>query len=66
MTEVVLNGERVSVQSQNLEGALVELGYGGALVATALNGEFVPIGRRALTPITSEDRLEIIAPLQGG
>jgi sulfur carrier protein len=42
------------------------LGYGGAAVATALNEAFVPSALRASTPLSDGDRLEIVAPKQGG
>jgi sulfur carrier protein len=35
-------------------------------VATALNGDFVPAGLRAATPIRDGDRIEVVAPMQGG
>jgi sulfur carrier protein len=42
------------------------LGYGEAVVATALNGEFVPVSSRNEARLTEGDRLEILAPMQGG
>ena len=37
-----------------------------AVVATALNGAFVPKRLRAETPLREGDRIEIVAPRQGG
>ena len=37
-----------------------------ATVATALNGEFVPARARGATPVKDGDRIEIVAPRQGG
>ena len=42
------------------------LGYSDAIVATALNGEFVPARKREATPVRDGDRIEILAPRQGG
>ena len=42
------------------------LGYGGAKVATALNEGFVPEAARAATPLSEGDRIEVLAPMQGG
>ena len=49
-----------------LAAALQSLDYGDAKVATALNGEFVPARVRESTPVSEGDRLEIVAPRQGG
>jgi sulfur carrier protein len=35
-------------------------------VATALNGDFVPRDKRAATQIGNGDKVEIVAPRQGG
>jgi sulfur carrier protein len=45
---------------------LQDLGYGESIVATAVNGEFVPTGARPLTQLADGDRLEVLAPMQGG
>ncbi len=49
-----------------LEDALLELGYGSAHVATAINGEFVPHSLRSQTTLKPGDRLDVVAPMQGG
>ena len=41
-------------------------GYGAATVATALNGEFVPSQAREHTALRDGDRVEVLAPMQGG
>lgn len=61
-----LNGNAVEVTASTLSEALKELGYEGAVVATAVNKAFVPIAKRALTPIRDGDAIEIISPRQGG
>ena len=60
-----LNGTAIEVAARNLADALVELRYGGAL-ATALNGSFVPVAARAKTALHDGDRVEVLAPMQGG
>lgn len=63
---VVLNGEPVATPARNLAELLMEARYGGARVATALNGEFVPEPRRGDTALREGDRVEILSPRQGG
>ena len=64
--KIIVNGQSLEVTSTLLDAALGELGYGEARVATALNGEFVPEPARASTSLDNGDRLEILAPMQGG
>lgn len=64
--KIVLNGEPAEIEAQTLDRALDELGYANAVVATALNSEFVPAPMRGETMITEHDRIEIIAPMKGG
>jgi len=63
---IVCNGEKRDLKSENVAAALVELGYDDAVVATAVNGEFVPITARLRTPLVDNDRLEVLAPMAGG
>jgi sulfur carrier protein len=63
---IVLNGEPREVRAPALDAALDELGFGGATVATADNGRFVPAPARAATVLAEGDRLEVLAPRQGG
>jgi sulfur carrier protein len=63
---LIVNGERREVAAGTLAEALQALGFGGAKVATALNGEFVPARARAATLLKAGDRIEIVAPRQGG
>lgn len=64
--KIMVNGEKVEVNATALDAILVELGHGEAKVATALNEEFVPATLRADTELEAGDRLEIVAPRQGG
>ncbi len=63
---ITINGERREVSATSLDRLLGELGYGDARVATALDGAFVPAGRRPATRLTEGSALEILAPMQGG
>ncbi len=64
--KITLNGTETIVQSARLDLLLHELGYAGAVVATALNADFVPRDKRPETTVHDGDRLEVVAPLQGG
>jgi sulfur carrier protein len=63
---LVVNGEPQEVPAATLADALQSLDLAEAKVATALNGEFVPARSRASTPVKDGDRIEIVAPRQGG
>jgi sulfur carrier protein len=63
---LVVNGEMQDVPASTLADALQSLDLAEAKVATALNGEFVPARARASTPVKDGDRIEIVAPRQGG
>ncbi len=64
--KVTVNGTRHDLDATTIADALLELGYGRAKVATALNEVFVAAGQRADTVISDGDRLEVVAPMQGG
>ena len=63
---VLVNGAWREVSDNDLERALSELGYGDSVVATALNGEFVAASARNGTTLAEGDRIEVLAPMQGG
>ena len=64
--KIVLNGEPIEINVATL-GELCSIeGYGGAKIATAVNGEFVAERTRAATRLSEADRVEIVAPRQGG
>ena len=63
---LIVNGAEQDVAADTLAAALQALDYADAVVATALNGEFVPARTRAATPLAEGDRIEIVAPRQGG
>jgi len=64
--KIVVNGELADIRAVTLTELLNELGYADAIVATALNGTMVRAVKREATPITDGDRVEILAPMQGG
>lgn len=63
---LLLNGAPQDIAAKTLAEALTELGFAGRIVATAVNGEFVPARKRAEMPLSEGDRVEIVAPMQGG
>ena len=63
---IIVNGAAREVSAQDLATALAELGFGEAVVATALNGEFVAVAARPTTTLHAGDQLEVLAPMQGG
>ena len=63
---LIVNGDPRALAVTHLAEALAVLGYDEAIVATALNGEFVPRMARAHTRLKTGDKIEIVAPLQGG
>lgn len=64
--KIMVNGEDAQVSGVALLEVLAELGYGDETIATAVNETFVPVGMRAATVLAPGDRLEIVAPRQGG
>jgi len=64
--KIEVNGAAQQVTGATVAEALAELGWEKARVATALNGDFLPKAARATTPLRDGDRLEVLAPMQGG
>jgi len=63
---ISLNGNTHEVAAENLADALHALGYGEAIIATAVNGRFVPAAQRRECKLTDGDEIEVVAPMQGG
>jgi sulfur carrier protein len=61
-----VNGERQETRAKTLGELCAALGYGDARIATALNGSFIPATRREIMLLHENDRVEIVAPRQGG
>lgn len=64
--KIIVNGETVETAATTLAGVLAELGKTDAKVATSLNEVFVPKTLRDTQNIAEGDRIEIVAPRQGG
>jgi sulfur carrier protein len=64
--QIYVNGDRHEVEPGTLSGALDRLGYGGRKIATALNGRFVAAPLRPKTELNEGDKIEVVAPMQGG
>ncbi|WP_095590639.1 sulfur carrier protein ThiS [Actibacterium ureilyticum] len=64
--KILVNAEPRDIRATNLADALPELGFDSPAIATALNGDFIPRAERAATALGEGDRLEVLAPMQGG
>lgn len=62
---LTVNGQ-AHAPAPDLAALIEQLGLAGTPVATALNGRFVPATARAATPLAEGDRVEVLAPMQGG
>ncbi|CAM3291297.1 sulfur carrier protein ThiS [Paracoccus nototheniae] len=63
---IEVNGDPRDIKATTVADALAELGWAKARVATALNGDFLPSAARAGQTLRDGDRLEVLAPMQGG
>jgi sulfur carrier protein len=63
---ILVNGAWRETAGAELAAVLEELGYREAVVSTAVNGEFVAAALRQRTPLAEGDRVEVLAPMQGG
>jgi len=64
---IEVNGEKKELNhSHVLAEAIQHWGYAGAAIAVAHNDEFVPRSRYATLQLQDGDRLDIVAPMQGG
>ncbi len=64
--KIILNGEAAEIVGRTLAEAVAELGFGDAKVATAVNEAFVAKAARDGHRLFEGDRVEILAPMQGG
>ncbi|MBD3677939.1 MAG: sulfur carrier protein ThiS [Rhodobacteraceae bacterium] len=64
--EVELNGVRVNTAARTLAALLDEQRFEAKTVATAINGDFVPLSLREASRLTEGDKIEVLAPMQGG
>jgi sulfur carrier protein len=63
--KISVNGDHMDVVATTMAELLVELAYDGK-IATALNEEFVAANNRDNATLREGDRVEILAPMQGG
>ena len=63
---ITLNGSDREIVGATLADLIDAEGFPAAAVATAVNGEFVPRGDRAATPLRESDSVEVVSPRQGG
>jgi sulfur carrier protein len=64
--KIFLNDDAHDVEAATLAAALESLGFGGRKIATAVNGRFVAASARQATRLADGDRIEVVAPMQGG
>ena len=65
--KLIINGEeQQNIEAGTLAALLAALDYEGDWLATAVNGDLVPRAERAQTTLNNGDRIEILAPKQGG
>jgi sulfur carrier protein len=63
---IFVNGDQHEVKPRTLALALEELGYRSKKIATAVNGRFIAAALRPDTPLAEGDKVEVVAPMQGG
>ena len=61
-----INGVNRQIKANDLQSLCLEMEFDPLIVATALNGEFIPREERTQTLISERDQVEIFAPSQGG
>jgi sulfur carrier protein len=64
--KLIINGEQQELSTGTLADLLVALDYEGDWLATAVNGELVSRSERGQVTLNDGDRIEILAPKQGG
>ncbi len=64
--KILLNGEPFNTDAMTLEQLCKEAGFSDTKIATAVNGNFVPKNMRNNTALSENDKIEILAPRQGG
>ena len=63
---IFLNDDAHDIEPGTLATALESLGFVGRKIATAVNGRFVAAAARPRTALADGDRVEVVAPMQGG
>jgi sulfur carrier protein len=63
---IFVNGDQHNIDPETLAAALDRLGYGAKKIATAVNGRFVAAAARPSLKLADGDKVEVVAPMQGG
>jgi sulfur carrier protein len=63
---IFVNGDQHTIDPETLAAALDRLGFGGKKIATAVNGRFVAAAARPELKLADGDKIEVVAPMQGG
>ncbi len=67
MIEITVNGDKKSLnKGSNIEDMLKKLSYEDHAFAVALNGTFVSLKEYKKQKLKADDKIEILAPMQGG
>ena len=64
--KLIINGQSHEVATATLAELLAALDYEGNWLATAVNSDVVHATERAQFQLHDGDRIEILAPMQGG
>lgn len=64
--KLIVNGEEQTVKAETLIDLLAELEFEGEWLATAVNNDLVAAEERGGFRLTDGDRIEVLAPMQGG
>jgi thiamine biosynthesis protein ThiS len=66
LMKLTVNGEAHEIDAATLAELLAVLDYEGNWLATAVNSDVVHAAERAQFKLNDGDRIEILAPMQGG
>lgn len=63
---IQVNGETRTTEKASLAELLDDMGYQGAAMATAVNGDFVAADERHHVTLSDGDEIDVLIPMQGG
>jgi sulfur carrier protein len=63
---LTINGDVHQIDAKYLSDVLILLEFEGKWLATAVNGELIHRNERQHCQLDNGDRIEILAPMQGG
>jgi sulfur carrier protein len=64
--KILVNNEAREIAGPSLADVVEQLGFGEAVIATAVDGDFVPARKRASVMLRDGHAVEVLAPMQGG